>query len=312
MPSPRYRLIRTIFFLISAIGLLPIASAQVNTAYVAYVRQYQGMAIDQMYKYGVPASITLAQGLLESRAGQSMLAVRANNHFGIKVSRSWRGPYVLLDDDAPNEKFRSYRSPAESYEDHSRFLCTNARYASLFRLERTDYKGWSRGLKAAGYATNPRYAELLISLIERYELHQYDKFKRKRAGEFVPNDDVTQPANVGTERQVLRCNGTYYVVARAGDTYADIAHWAGISERKLRRYNEVPRTSGLAAGDVVYLMKKARRADRSLRGTLYQVKNGDSMHSIAQRYGMRLETLYKINGLKPTDGINVGDRLVIR
>jgi len=128
------------------------------------------MAIDQMQRYRIPASITLAQGLLESNAGRSTLAVVANNHFGIKTGGQWSGPYILRNDDAPNEQFRKYNSAADSYEDHSRFLSTRGRYSSLFFLQPTDYSGWASGLKAAGYATNPRYAEMLISVIERYDL----------------------------------------------------------------------------------------------------------------------------------------------
>ena len=129
-----------------------------------------------MIRYKIPASITLAQGLLESGAGTSILARKANNHFGIKCGRAWKGPYILQDDDARNEKFRKYRSVEESYEDHSRFL-QQARYSSLFDLSMKDYKGWARGLKRCGYATNPCYASLLIDLIERYDLDQFDKHK---------------------------------------------------------------------------------------------------------------------------------------
>ena len=149
----------------------------VSQQYLNYIERYKGMAVDQMLRYKIPASITLAQGLLESGAGTSTLARKANNHFGIKCGRAWKGPYILQDDDARNEKFRKYRSVEESYEDHSRFL-QQARYSSLFELSPKDYKGWARGLKRCGYATNPRYASLLIDLIERYDLDQYDIISR--------------------------------------------------------------------------------------------------------------------------------------
>ena len=268
-----------------------------------------------MYKYGVPASITLAQGLLESGAGKSRLATKGNNHFGIKVSGNWRGPYILADDDAPNEKFRAYANAAESYEDHSRFLCQNRRYASLFKLGREDYKRWAKGLKAAGYATNPRYAELLIDLIERYDLHRFDKIKHKSWEKSHLKDSQATSGNSladGGERQVFKCNGSYYVIAREGDTYASIAKWAGLRERRLRRYNEVPKTARLETGDVVYLEKKKSKASRKLKGTFYRVQPGDSFHSIAQSYGMRVETLYKNNRLSPNAAPSVGDVLKIR
>lgn len=295
--------------------LWAVAAPAQDNAYHAYINRYSDMALEQMYKYGVPASITLAQGLLESGAGRSSLAVRANNHFGIKVGRNWRGPYVLKDDDAPNERFRAYANPAESYEDHSRFLCNNSRYASLFRLERDDYKRWAKGLKAAGYATNPRYAELLINIIERYDLHRYDKIKHKQWERQHMTDQrmtaASRPSN-GTERSVYKCNGSFYVLAGRGDTYASVAKWAGISERKLRKYNEVPREAPLAEGDVVYLEKKSSKASRKLKGTVYRVQDGDSFHSIAQSYGMRIETLYKINDLPANARLSVGDVLRIR
>ena len=146
-----------------------------RSPYEAYIDTYKGLAVEQMERYGIPASITLAQGLLESAAGQSELSRKANNHFGIKCGGSWNGPYVLRDDDARNEKFRAYSSPRESYEDHSVFLATRSRYAFLFKYKKSDYKAWAHGLKKAGYATNPRYAHLLIKLIHRYDLDRYDK-----------------------------------------------------------------------------------------------------------------------------------------
>ena len=153
-----------------------------NSLYEQYINRYSSMAVDQMNRYRIPASITLAQGLLESSAGTSRLARQGNNHFGIKCGGSWRGRYMLVNDDAPNERFRVYSSVRESYEDHSRFLTENRRYAGLFRLSTTDYKGWAHGLKSAGYATNPRYASLLINVIEKYDLTRADtRAMRRRA-----------------------------------------------------------------------------------------------------------------------------------
>ena len=158
------------------LSVLPVLRAQTDP-YTAYIERYKSLAVQQMYKYGIPASITLSQGLLESGAGKSLLAAKANNHFGIKAGPSWTGPVMLKDDDAVGEKFRVYPNVLASYEDHSLFLSRGRRYASLFTLERDDYKGWAHGLKSAGYATNPRYAHLLIGLIERYGLHRYDHFR---------------------------------------------------------------------------------------------------------------------------------------
>ncbi len=303
---------RSLLTLLVALLMVGSSHAQSNNAYESYIRQYRHMAIEQMYKYGVPASITLAQGLLESRAGQSELATRANNHFGIKVGGTWTGPYILRDDDARNEKFRVYRNAAESYEDHSRFLARGQRYASLFSLERDDYRGWARGLKQAGYATNPRYADLLISLIERYDLQRYDKMSREGLADHVSNERAADRNTLSNDRRVYRCNDAYYVVAHSGDTYATIARWAGISERRLRKYNEVPKKASLEQGDIVYLQKKRSKAARQLRKHYHTVGVGESLHSISQRYGMRLQTLTKVNHLQPDHTLQVGERLRIR
>jgi len=140
----------------------------------AYINRYKAIAVSEMNRSGIPASITLAQGLLESGNGNSTLAREANNHFGIKCNSDWKGPTILRDDDQINDCFRVYKSPEESFKDHTEFL-KRKRYAFLFELDKNDYEGWARGLKQAGYATNPRYPELLISLVERYNLSQYDR-----------------------------------------------------------------------------------------------------------------------------------------
>jgi len=185
----------------------------VSQQYLNYIERYKGMAIDQMLRYKIPASITLAQGLLESGAGTSTLARKANNHFGIKCGRAWKGPYVLQDDDERNEKFRKYRSVEESYEDHSRFL-QQARYSSLFDLSPKDYKGWARGLKRCGYATNPRYASLLIDLIERYDLDQYDKYKSSKLHFDYSSIDRQLNSESLPSHLVYRNNENYYIIAR--------------------------------------------------------------------------------------------------
>lgn len=285
------------------LSVLPVLRAQTDP-YTAYIERYKTLAVQQMYKYGIPASITLSQGLLESGAGKSLLAAKANNHFGIKAGPSWTGPVMLKDDDAVGEKFRVYPNVLASYEDHSLFLSRGRRYASLFTLERDDYKGWAHGLKSAGYATNPRYAHLLIGLIERYGLHRYDHFSRHAASALVSTS--------AAERRVYRCNKRFYVVALPGDTYASIGKWAGKSERRLRRYNEVPRRAALSPGDVVFLEKKRKKAARVLKHTYHTVRPGDSLHAISQRYGMRVETIYKNNGIPLGGPIAVGQKLRIR
>lgn len=299
--------------------LITTAGYSQNEAYRAYILKYEGLAVDQMNRYGIPASITLAQGLLESAAGQSYLARKANNHFGIKTGGTWTGPYVVKDDDYAGEHFRSYRNVHESYEDHSLFLKNRKRYASLFTLSPTDYKGWARGLKAAGYATNPQYAERLIELIERYGLHKYDlPYSKKRINESLAGNSNSAtttshlPGNTSERYTIRRCNGNYYVVATANDTYASIAKWAGVRERTLRKYNEVPRKAPLSPGEIVFLEKKRTKAARSMRKKVHIVKSGESLHDIAQYYGMRVKTLYKNNRLPDNYSPSVGDALRIR
>ena len=295
-------------------GLLP-AKAQ-NTAYLAYINTYKDLAVEQMNKYGVPASITLAQGLLESGAGRSELVRKSNNHFGIKCGGTWTGPYVLKDDDARNERFRAYKSARESYEDHSLFLRNRSRYAFLFRYSPTDYKAWAHGLKKAGYATNPRYAHQLISLIQRYDLDRFDKLRGKATrpaavahGQIaVPGIDLTPSVHL----TVRMNNDNYYVIARPGDTYESIGEQMGVSTRKLRKYNEVPRDYELQAGDIVYFEKKQKKADKAYKGKYHRVAAGESVYVIAQKYGIRLKTLYDNNDLPKDYSPQAGQLLKVR
>lgn len=281
-----------------------ISAQRPNQAYWDYIEKYKGMAQDQMQRHHIPASITLAQGLLESAAGRSELAVRANNHFGIKVGSGWTGPYVVKSDDRPDDRFRKYNNVAESYEDHSLFL-KKPRYESLFRLSQTDYKGWAQGLKQCGYATSPTYAQQLINIIENYGLHQYDSYD-KRYYQSVSASQAATPSSRELAEQafyashpVYACNHNYYIVVQPGDNLPTLAMMTGVSKRKLRSYNELPKNYVPAAGDVLYLQKKRSKADKSFKGVPHIVQGGESMYDISQRYGIRLKSLYKLNALTP-------------
>jgi LysM repeat protein len=264
-----------------------------------------------MMKYHIPASITLAQGLLESGAGLSELATKGNNHFGIKC-HDWTGRTISQNDDDYGECFRAYNNAYESYEDHSRFLSQRSRYSRLFRLDKTDYKGWARGLKACGYATNPRYADKLIEIIELYKLYtydranSYDKFMAKRSG-------TDQPVWVdGQTRQlhpIRMYNKNYYLIARDGDSFKSIAEEVGIPARALARYNERDRKDVLSNGDIIYLKKKRKKAEKRYKKQLHIVKPGESMYYISQKYGMQLKYLYRKNNLSPDYQIKAGDAL---
>lgn len=253
-----------------------------NKQYEAYIKQYRDLAVEEMKKYHIPASITLAQGLLESGAGQSALARKSNNHFGIKCGGDWSGRTVSHNDDARGECFRAYKHPKQSYEDHSKFLASRSRYASLFKLKITDYKGWARGLKKAGYATNPRYADQLIGIIELYDLHKYDTKGGLKWMKENPNP-----------HQPYIANGLVYIVARTGDTWKSISKEFDISKRKLRKYNDLYKGYELQEGDILYLEKKNRKAPKN--HIVHVLRAGESMYVISQKYGIRLKNLYKLN-----------------
>jgi LysM repeat protein len=283
------------------------AQMRQNSAYQAYIRQYKDLAVEQMMRYGIPASITLAQGLFESGAGQSALAVSSNNHFGIKC-HGWTGRKVYHDDDASGECFRAYDNPRQSYEDHSKFLANNVRYASLFRLSRTDYRGWARGLRVCGYATNPAYADRLIGIIELYGLNQYDM--AKSYDHFMVKRSSGNVVGGQTLHKIYMYNDNYYLYVRSGDTFRSIGKEVGISWRKIAKYNELTKRDVLHVGDILYLKKKRRKAERKYKNVPHVVKDGESMYSIAQRYAIRLKSLYKKNGLDPRFyQIQAGDRL---
>lgn len=292
-------------------AVLSVYGQVTNSQYLRYIDKYKEMAVDQMLRYKIPASITLAQGLLESGAGTSTLAREANNHFGIKCGGSWKGPYVLRDDDARNEKFRKYRSVAESYEDHSLFL-KQPRYSSLFKLSPRNYKGWAHGLKRCGYATNPKYGSLLIDLIERYDLSQYDKWKSVKSSFNYSDNELSYDEGVYPAHLVYRNNNNYYVIAKAGDTFDMLAAETGVSARNIRKYNELPKGYVIKSGDVLYLERKRKYASDIYKGRPHIVKPGESMYSISQRYGIRLESLYKMNNLPDDYSARVNDVLRIR
>jgi LysM repeat protein len=302
---------KVLFILFTFCFSLLTSTAQVrwNQQYQQYIDQYKDIAIEQMLKWKIPASITLAQGLLESGAGNGRLATKANNHFGIKC-HGWKGRTIYHDDDARGECFRSYSSAYESFEDHSRFLSSGQRYKGLFKLRLTDYQGWARGLKAAGYATNPRYASQLIDIIQLYRLYQYDKatgydkFMSQHAKDHRVGGQQLHPIKI--------YNKNYYIVAREGDTFRLIGEEINISYRKIARYNERDKNDPLKPGEIIWLKKKQKKAPKEYKDRLHYVRAGESMYSIAQKYGIRLKSLYKMNNLSPDYDLRIGDELRLR
>ena len=291
---------RLILTFVCLLGIFSLQAQTRNKQYEEYIKKYRDIAVEEMKKYHIPASITLAQGLLESGAGQSALARKSNNHFGIKCGSDWKGKSVRHDDDERNECFRAYKHPKQSYEDHSKFLVSRPRYASLFKLKITDYKGWAKGLKKAGYATNPRYAEQLIGIIELYDLDRYDKKGGLKWMKENPNP-----------HQPYIANGLVYIVVRSGDTWKSISKEFDISRKKLRKYNDLYKGYELKVGDILYLEKKNRRADKE--HIVHVLRAGESMYSISQKYGIRLKRLYKLNKMSEDESTpEVGTILRLR
>jgi LysM repeat protein len=306
--------IRCIAFVIAALITLNAHPQTSNNLYNDYITKYKDAAIEQMLHYHIPASITLAQGLLESSAGTSKLAQKSNNHFGIKCGGNWVGPSVSQDDDFPGECFRKYHSVTESFEDHSLFLVTRPRYSSLFKLDPKDYRSWAFGLKEAGYATSSSYAQNLINIIEQYKLYQFDNYVMtgtpstwQENSRYIPIKNITN-----TDHAIMRNNGNYYLIARTGDTFESIAKETGVSVRKLIRYNELYKSYKLQQGDIIYMEKKSRKAERLYINHPHIVNANESLYSISQIYGIRLKYLYKMNKLDTNYVPRQGDVLRVR
>lgn len=272
-----------------------------------YIALYKDVAIREMERTGIPASITLAQGILESGDGNSTLARKANNHFGIKCHSDWKGKKVYHDDDEKNECFRKYRNVDESFVDHSEFLVHRNRYRFLFDLKPDDYKGWARGLKKAGYATSPTYARRLIEIIEENQLYIYDKPKR-----LVDNPWDNESVNTAgkASRNIHENNRIKYVVAKAGDTYRTLADELGKFPGELAKYNEKSISDPIAEGEKVYIQPKRNKAEHGK--DFHVVSEGETMYSISQIYGIKLEKLYRKNSMEEGTEPEAGQQLWLR
>jgi len=299
----------------------------------AYIRQYADLAMSEMRRTGVPASITLAQAVIESDYGRSRLARSGNNHFGIKCHNGWTGRRIYHDDDRRGECFRRYRDADESFRDHSDFLRQGSRYEFLFYLDPDDYVGWARGLKSAGYATNPRYAGMLIDMIEKNRLNRYDDMVISGRG----NDRVRVTADPGPEKarpkvkaddpavkeelheagyvvergkRVKTRNMLPYIVVREGDTIERLAVEFDMFGFELKQFNDLDDNAELQPGQILYLQMKRNRAERGK--DYHVVKEGETMHSISQHYGIRLRVLYRKNRMEPGHEPVAGTELWLR
>lgn len=273
-----------------------------------YIERWKEEAIHQMNAYGIPASITLAQGILESADGNSPLAKYANNHFGIKC-HDWKGETFIQDDDRNNECFRKYDNAEESYTDHSLFLKNRDRYASLFDLSPTDYKGWAHGLKKAGYATNPQYAYLLIQVIEENNLSQYDKEPLFAHKPLKPQaKPVTTEVSFKKHEVKVHDNNIRFIIAKNGDTPFKIAKEFEMGLWQIYKYNDLNKNDKIKEGDVVYLQPKRSKA----KFEFHMTESGDTMKKISQLYGVKLKKLYKRNGIKYSEEPKTGTIIYLR
>lgn len=295
------RYLTVIFLFTTVIGFAKMTPEQ-------YIEKYRESAIREMKRSGVPASITLSQGMLESGNGNSELATKANNHFGIKCHSDWKGPSVKMDDDAKNECFRKYKSVYDSYVDHSDFLKNRSRYAFLFQLKPTDYKGWAKGLKKAGYATNPKYPELLIRIIERHELNQYDKgYKPKKVAEDKALPKEIAVSNGKQHAIQLTANRVKFIKIKKGDTFYSLQREFDLRENMLRKFNDMKTGSVLKEGQRLYIQPKRGKAKQ----VEVESKLGETLWSISQNHAVKLKKLQKYNP-SLTNELKEGTRVKLR
>lgn len=310
-----------------------VAGAQPSTDIIDYINNYKKLAMDEMNRTGIPASITLAQGIHETYAGKSELVLKSNNHFGIKCKDYWTGKKVYHDDDARGECFRKYDDPSLSYRDHSDFLRAGERYGFLFKLDPEDYKGWAHGLKKAGYATNPKYAPILIKLIEDYNLEQYTEIaigKIPPEAEVIavnpkpaidapadisafikqqdPMIEIAPPPAVNYPSGEFTINNTKVIYAKQGTALLAIAQQYEIPLSKLLEYNDMDDEEVLVKNQLIYLQRKRRTGSTDV----HIVTNGETLHDISQAEAIRLENLLEYNKLQKSVQPAVGEKLYLQ
>jgi hypothetical protein len=308
---------------------VPVTTGKANATEESYIATYKDLAISEMKRTGVPASITLAQGIIESDIGRSKLAREANNHFGIKCHDDWTGPTIRINDDKRNECFRKYSHPDGSYKDHSDFLRGEPRYKSLFSLDIKDYKGWATGLKKAGYATNPDYANILIRKIEASNLDQYDRVsKTTTSTENKTNESNVQSAQridneekkpadsninysvTAKHSRIKEKNRIQYIVVENGDTKARLEKEFQLLGWEIARYNELQPGFKLIPGQVLYLQPKREKAEAG--NDFHFAAGGETMYAISQLYGIKLKSLLNMNRMMPGENPSAGQKIWLR
>ena len=320
-----------VILLCALVGVVSVVAKERQTR-EEYVEKYKAIAIAHMERYGIPASITMAQGILESDSGNSRLSTSSNNHFGIKCKKHWTGDRVYHDDDAKGECFRAYPSVEASYQDHADFLDQSPRYDSLFAYPSDDYRSWARGLKAAGYATAPDYAERLVKIIESMKLYLLDKENGNKiytaSKSATANTEAWWESNIATSDEqinpnafrvtvnshkgygVYRTNHTFYVVAKEGDTFESVGKVFDISAKMLRKFNDVASDVELSKGDIVYIERKKTQWLGNVMQ--HKVVRDENLYSLSQSYGIRLKSLAKLNRLRVNEDVRKGETIRLK
>ncbi len=284
-----------------------------------YIENYKDLAINEMKRTGIPASIKLAQAMLESDNGNSTLARKANNHFGVKCHNSWKGGTIYHDDDKKGECFRGYKTVYESYIDHSDFIVNGRRYSFLFEHDPTDYKSWARGLQKAGYATSRTYANLLIKIIEDNQLYVFDRggtlnFTSNEENEY--DSDQVNLADVDNftvqikKHKVYNKNRIDYIIVKKGDTFKSLTEEFELLSWELYKYNELEEGAALNEGQILYLQPKRNRAEHGF--DFHTVSEGETMYKISQMYGIKLKKLYEKNRMEMDTEPEPGQKLWLR
>lgn len=320
-----------------------IYSQNKSKAALDYIEKYKDVAMREMQEYKIPASVTLAQGLLESGNGNSELAKKSNNHFGIKCHKDWKGGRTYHDDDEKGECFRVYKTPEESYRDHSKFLSNGQRYAFLFDLKITDYKGWAKGLKKAGYATLPTYANVLINLIEKYDLTQYDdmvvkgKFKYKESKKQKKKDQKTKEKTPKIEepkidnaivyvpfkiteaevvdktsdgRYIRVNNNVKFIYAKEGESVYDLATMLGLYDYQIIKYNNLGKRIATKEDEIIYIEPKKNKAKRPYK--YHTIQKGETLSYVSRLYAVKLKSIFKMNDMDENTVLHVGDNIRLR
>jgi LysM repeat protein len=306
-----YRIVFTILF---SLAFLTLAAQRISVE--EYIELFKDIAISEMKRTGVPASITLAQGILETENGNSELVKKSNNHFGIKCKNTWTGETVTHDDDANGECFRAYTNAAESYKDHSDFLKANKRYSALFNLDPADYAGWARGLKKAGYATNPKYPDLLIKYIEQYNLQQYSLLALNRLSETDIAKAEENKTDVTVENtipeidpdKIISINKTKCIFAKKGTSLLVIANKHKISLSKLMDFNDMEEEGLLGKDQLIYLDKKSKTGEQEY----YILQTGETLYDAAQKNAVQLKYLLEYNNLKADSKLSPKTKLFLQ